>query len=332
MNNMMIITLFDSLYPCWTEEMLAKEGVDLCALRRLVREGLVEEADGVFSLSSAGAEEFRRLAIENFIEAAPREAPKDRRRAARAGAFTKLLDGAHRQRWGLKEYYTSKRLDIYPKAEGAELFAVDGEELKWSYLDSPEELELESLFPLRGIEGRMGRMASEAERGLSWLSEKRADLGSFSADLAYICRYDYMQYASFKGHPADLLGYVNADRFLFVFCDTEDEELEAIGRFRLWADLQRRVLLPGFFDIDTLEQDSISWLTLISRTEGEAEESAKRLSRFGSALTAGADPLEIWTISEEALEGVKDKREIIWELLPDTAHPVCRTTACCCRV
>ena len=67
-DNMMLITLFDSLYPCWTEEMLAREGVDLSALDRLVKEGLIRQEAGVYSLSDAGVAEFKHLALENFIE------------------------------------------------------------------------------------------------------------------------------------------------------------------------------------------------------------------------------------------------------------------------
>ena len=47
-DNMMLITLFDSLYPCWTREMLVKEGVDMAALERLVEEGLIVPEDGVY--------------------------------------------------------------------------------------------------------------------------------------------------------------------------------------------------------------------------------------------------------------------------------------------
>ena len=81
-DNMMLITLFDSLYPCWTEEMLVKEGVDTAALERLVKEGLIVRADGVYSLSESGADEFRRIALENFIEEKPGLFRGDKARSA----------------------------------------------------------------------------------------------------------------------------------------------------------------------------------------------------------------------------------------------------------
>ena len=95
----------------------------------------------------------------------------------------------------------------------------------------------------------------------------------------------------------------------------------------------RRVELTDYFDIDEQEQDSISVLYLVSAKEAEAAERAERLARFGAALTEGAEPFEIWTLSEETLFAVKDRRELIWELLPHVAHPVRRMEACgCCRV
>ena len=48
--------------------MLVKEGVDMAALERLVEEGLIVPEDGVYSLSETGVAEFRRIALENFIE------------------------------------------------------------------------------------------------------------------------------------------------------------------------------------------------------------------------------------------------------------------------
>ncbi|MFR5880241.1 MAG: hypothetical protein ACLUEQ_05240 [Cloacibacillus evryensis] len=108
-DNMMLITLFDSLYPCWTREMLVKEGVDMAALERLVEEGLIVPEDGVYSLSETGVAEFRRIALENLIEEKPGEAPADRVRSARAGGFLKLLNAAHLQRWGINNTIPRRR-------------------------------------------------------------------------------------------------------------------------------------------------------------------------------------------------------------------------------
>lgn len=329
MEKMLLLTLFDELYPCWTREMLAKEGVDLDAVASLAAEGLIIFEEGVYSLSAAGRAEFSRIALENFIEEKPGKAPADRVRAARAGALLKILDAAHTQRWGLKEYYTSPHLEIFPKLKDEELFRVDGDLLLWPYMEGEAQKKMEARFPLRGLRGREERMVEEARNAERWREENVSALDEFTPDILYVCRYDYQQYTNFKGHPCDPLRLINADRFIFVFDGGEEaDELREIGRFRRWAALRRHVMTPGYFDIDTQEQDSICQLLLVSAREAEAKERAARLARFGEAAAAGAQPIDIWTISEEALASVHDKREIIWELIPDIAHSVSRTTAC----
>ena len=109
-DNMMLITLFDTLYPCWDGQMLEAEGADMEAVAALAGEGLLDGRGGIYSLTEAGAEEFRRAALENFLDEKPGKAPADRARSVRAAKFLKKLDAAHAQRWGIKQYYTRPRL------------------------------------------------------------------------------------------------------------------------------------------------------------------------------------------------------------------------------
>lgn len=333
-DNMMLITLFDTLYPCWDAEMLKAEGADMEAVARLVDEGLLERRGGVYSLSSLGAAEFRRVALENFLDEKPGKAPEDRARSARAGKFLKALDAAHSQRWGIKQYYTSPRLEMFPKVPDGGLFRVDGGRLSWPYMEGADEREMEETFVPGGLWGRKERLEAACAKAAEWAEANRGRIDVYSPDVFYVCRYDYRCYEHFKPHPNDPLRLVNTDRFAFVFDGgDEGEELAEIGKFRRWTNFMRRVALIDYFDIDEQEQDSVSVLYLVSVKEREAVERAKRLSRFGPALTDGAEPFEIWTLSEEALFAVKDKRELIWELLPHTAHPVRRMEACsCCKI
>ena len=48
-DNMMLITLFDTLYPCWDREMLEAEGADMEAVARLAGEGLLDGRGGIFA-------------------------------------------------------------------------------------------------------------------------------------------------------------------------------------------------------------------------------------------------------------------------------------------
>ena len=333
-DNMMLITLFDTLYPCWDGQMLEAEGADMEAVAALAGEGLLDGRGGIYSLTEAGAEEFRRAALENFLEEKPGKAPADRARSVRAAKFLKKLDAAHAQRWGIKQYYTRPRLEMFPKVPDEELFRAEGDVLSWPYMESAAEREMEETFVPGGLWGRRNRIDAACEKAAAWRENRKELIDEYRPDVFYVCRYDHRCYDHFKPHPNDPMRLVNTDRFAFVFdCGDESCELAEISKFRRWTTLMRRVELMDYFDIDEQEQDSISVLYLVSAKEAEAAERAERLSRFGAALTEGAEPFEIWTLSEEALFAVKDRRELIWELLPHIAHPVRRMEACgCCRV
>lgn len=79
-DNMMLITLFDTLYPCWDAEMLEAEGADMDAVARLVDEGLLERRGGVYSLSSSG----QRSSAASRLRTSSTRSLERRRRTARA--------------------------------------------------------------------------------------------------------------------------------------------------------------------------------------------------------------------------------------------------------
>ena len=120
--------------------------------------------------------------------------------------------------------------------------------------------------------------------------------------------------------------FCHRGKILFDLPFREDEEdLASVAKFHLWLNTLRRMMIPGYVDRDTQEQDSVSWLVFTTEREDEAAELAEELGKFGEKLVENANPCEIWTVSMEALENVKEKRELIWELLPDIAHPAQRT-------
>lgn len=321
------ITFFDSLHPCLTAEILAEDGVGEAELSSLVRRGMLYCEEGVYFLTEAGRGEFLRAARESFIDAKPGDAPEDRARSARGAKFLRLFDAAFAQRWGIKEYYARPELPTFPELPGEEPFRAEGGKIVWPYMTSREEREMEEKFPLAGIEGRYEKMSAAAAAGAEWMRENEKSIGKFSPDIFFVCRYDYRYYEDFKGHPNDPMRLINTDRFAFIFDDGGDENLRKIGEFRRWLSLMRRAALPGFFDIDTQEQDSVSQIFFVTEEEGGAACCAEALIPFGASLTEGAEPFEIWTLSFEALAAVEEKRELVWELLPDIARPVRRMAA-----
>lgn len=323
-----LLTLFDSLYPCWNDEMLQMEDVGADSLTELIDAGFLCCVDGVYSLTERGIAGFEDAAREHYIDARPGIIPAGRVRAARTGLFLKLLDRAHTQRWGIKEYYRYPRLDIYPCVKPDEDYEISGGRVKWLYAECEVEKQFEENFPARGTAGRYGAMQSDAQKVRALRLEKENCFDTFTPDILYASRYDYKYYAEFSGHPGDTLGLINTDRYAFVYDGAcESEELSVISKFRRWVNFQRRAAVPGFWDIDTQEQDSVSQLIFVLESKAQAGRTAADLSRFGDSLVDGAAPFEIWTVSIEAMREVKGKEETIWDLLPAAALPVNRITA-----
>lgn len=320
-----ILTMFDEQNPCWTAELLELAGEDASGLDELVTSGSLELSDGIYSLTERGKADFVRARDELFLEGMPGTKPSDPARSVKRTKLRLLLDNAHLQRWGIKIYHAGQDLDFYPDLRREELLSFKNGTPEWSYTDSPLYRKINEEFKPALIEDRKTDLVTP-ERLSSWCEENSAWPGSLNVDLLYLCHYDFMQYRDFGGHPNDGLKVINTDRFLFLFPEPDIENnLVNVAKFHLWLNTLRRMMIPGYVDRDTQEQDSVSWLVFTTERENEAAALAGELGNFGEKLVENANPCEVWTVSMEALENVKEKRELIWELLPDIAHPAQRT-------
>ena len=321
----MIITMFSEEDPCWTAELLKLAGEDISVLDGLVSEGSLELSDGIYSLTEVGRNVYDKLKNELFLEGTPGQKPSDPERSVKRTKLRMLLDSAHLQRWGIKVYHAGQELEYYPGLKDEELVSLDSGFAKWEYTSSHQYEKINEEFGPAFIEARRTDLVTP-ERLSSWCEDNSMEPGRLDVDLLYLCHYDFMQYRDFGGHPNDLHKVINTDRFLFVFPDKDNEKnLATVAKFHLWLNTLRRMMIPGYVDRDTQEQDSVSWLIFTTEKEDEAASLAQELGVFGEELVENANPCEVWTISMEALENVGEKRELIWELLPDIAHPAQRT-------
>ena len=155
-------------------------------------------------------------------------------------------------------------------------------------------------------------------------------LDVFETDLLYLSRYDFQAYAAFAPLPGDSWGLLNADRFFCVEAPepqegSRREYLRVIGKFQLCLEVLRRMVLPGYMDLDSLDQDGINWLVFLFEEEAEAEKCVSLLAPFGLDLIRRSMPMDVWTLSFEALEHFSEKAETIHDLLPVIGKAVVRT-------
>lgn len=312
-----LLTRFTADHPCWTASLLARVEESGADLERLEAQGLLRCVDGVYWLTDKGRERFLQVAAECWLDEAPGAEPED---PARCVAVTRLwlaLDKGNLQRDGIKDYRFRLRIPVRPAAR--KLFSLDNAKLRWLWPDDPAVQAAARDFPRPAVaERRVDAVPLEKLR--QWREQPAVDL---PADLLFLCRYDVAYYKDFPGHPQDReLGLINSDRFFFALAKDLRHSLEILGLYQLWLHELRRVIIPGYVDTDTQEQSSVNWLLFVTESDAEARNLADQLRPFGHDLAAPAEPLELWTVSLQALEQAPPGQAVIWDLLPLKGHAV----------
>jgi hypothetical protein len=322
-----LLLLFDEENPCWTEKLVQLTGEDPALLADIVRDGLAERKGEICVLTGEGREAFLKEAAESYLSAEPGIPGLDLGKHLFRTRLRLLLDRKHIQRWGLKEYVPGACFSV-PDLEDALLFSLDGR-LDWKWPSSPAVERMRIDWPVTGLAAR--RIASPpADASARWFENLGEVPAVFETDLLYLSRYDFQAYTSFDPLPGDRWGLLNADRF---FCmDSPSPEtvslewfLGTVGRFQLALEVLRRMVLPGFMDLDSHDQDGINWLVFLFETEKEAERCVSLLAHFGQDLIRPAIPMDVWALSFEALEAFSEKAETIHDLLPVIGKAVVRT-------
>jgi hypothetical protein len=327
-----VLLLFSEEQPCWTPEMTKLGGWGTDALTALLREGLLSEEEGVYFLTPEGAGRFEKAA-EFFLPmraGLPAPTASGRRRDAGRGLLQLLLDTRHIQRWGIKEYIKPFRFEI-PGLEKHEIFSFDGEKLTWLYPGHPVFAAMARDFPASGLAARAAPPPEPGQiRG--WLDKNAPRRRTTEFDLLYKSRYDYRAYAHFPSLPSDPCGLLNADRFFFVFGppldtlgrDALSAALAKLGEFHILLTMLRRMFIPGYVDLDSLDQDGVNWLLYVYERGEDAEGLAARLAPLGESLAGPAAPLEVWSLSLDSLRERTETAESIHDVLPCAAHPIFR--------
>ncbi len=317
---------FDEQHPCWTAEMFPLAGLDEKKAECLLKQGSLAFDDGIYYLTKEGAELFKRAAQDNFLPINPGLPTHDKRLSASRSKLILLLDRRHLQRWGIKEYVSPFCFDV-PDIPDEELFNLEGDRLEWQYLKTQPFITMLRDFPMTGTAARR-KPAPSLEFIKGWLNRNVRSRRTSVYDLLYRSRYDFQVYAEFKPLPADPCSLLNTDRFIFSFAPKPVKEnlnayLMLIGEFHMMLTMLRRMYMPGYTDLDSHDQDSVSWLMLTFEHEEDSIMCAEMLKSYSDFFEEPAGPFDIWSISMEALNRA-EYAEMIWELLSFTAHPISR--------
>ena len=323
-----ILLSFDEQNPCWTTAALTLFGNDIRSVNALVNDGILLKKDDVYYLSELGLSQFEAVVEEAYLPLRPGVVKGvDIKQEALRVQLQLLLDKRHLQRWGLKEYCKPFRFEV-PALKREELYELREEKPTWFYPDNSFYTSLLRDFPITGLEARK-HPAPTAPIVTGWLDENMPQRKILEADLLYKSRYDFQAYAHFPPLPIDPCRLLDADRFLFFFTPPPTPEnlnafLSLLGDYHLFLTMLRRLYLPGYVDLDSLDQDGINWILFTYEKEEDALLCERFLKPYSPYLAGDAAPFEIWTLSLQALLEHNEVGESIHDLLPVVARPILR--------
>lgn len=306
-----LIMKFSQTHPCWTASLLERAGEDYKKIQVLEKKGLILSHDGFYWLSDLGRSAFSKISYELFIYETPGNIPDNPANSVIATELWLELERCNLQRWGIKRYLFRPQIPVRPALRRSKIFEIEDENnVRWLYKNN--------LTVKKVMENRK----SPSEILLEWL-ELPYDL--FVPDVVFLAEYDFENYLDFKRPKNDEMKIANTDRFAFSTAQSTEVQIEVIGKFHRWIIEQRFLRLPGCFDLDVHEQGSANWLIFLTEKQQTALTIQSELQKFGGSLTAPVNPMEIWTMSLEALRECPSQCEVIWDVLPKFAQPVCRT-------
>lgn len=313
------ILRFTEDHPCWTVALFERVGEDLSGLDGLERTGLLAREGDALWLTDEGRAAFARLAAELYVPDRPGEVPMDAARSLMATELWLEMERCNAQRGGLKRYLFRPKISVRPALSREDAWAIEAGRIAWRYLDAPTVRDVLAGPPPPTV----------LERSLDpWRPEALAAWRSlpsepFVPDVALLVDYDFEHYLGFEGHPGDEMRIINTDRFVFSAASTMEDRLDELGRFHRWLLELRRLRIAGWLDLDFQQQDSVSWLIFLVRSQGEARAVQTEMRALGPALTGPAMPMEVWALSLEAMRECPSGRELVWDVLPDVGLSIC---------
>lgn len=322
-----ILLLFTKGYPYWNEELVKLSGEDPSLLTDLHDRGLIQEKNNLYFLTCEGEEAFRETAEEYFYDAIPGEPGQDPAKALLKCRLSLLLNRSFIGRWGVKNFYPGKLLSFYPKLERKEICSLDPSKRPvWKYRDMGVINEIRKAFP-QERKTNLNPPISEIEK---WMTERNIEKGNLEIDLLFLHYCDFMYYMHKTPPASDTLKLMHADRFYMQFVREEFYSdpislFEEIGHFHLFLLYYRHLILPGNFDLDIHQQENLNALMYITETEAEAVRFYDRFHPLATELTEAAKPLDIWSLSIEAIETHPIKEDSHFDLFEKIGHRVAIT-------
>ncbi len=299
-----ILLLFSDDYPCWDSETVSLVGENPGSLAGLESSGRISQLGNGYVITQSGIHERDNISRENFV-------PVSRitrnitdidtaNRQLEINRMSQLLDRAFMTQWGIKEFTIHETFPLAPMLNDDEYFAVNGR-AKALWPDNDYVRSFMAEFPDKSYEAR--KLPAPGKTALdSWVSKNHIPCGNFTVDFVLRHHHDFEHYRQLFTPEGDIFGFVNASLiFAHKVRSKPQDLLPLIGKIHILFTLQRRIYIPGWFDMDSEEQEPMKLLTLVTDTASELRELTQTLRSWGNSLVDPARPMYIIGTSVEHL-------------------------------
>ena len=141
-------------------------------------------------------------------------------------------------------------------------------------------------------------------------------------------RADFNHYKNYEQLPSDKYKFLDADELFVQKVPAQLENLlPFIGKLHIFLAEQRRIFLPGWFDIDHDENEDWHLLALVTDTEAQLENLTKTLRTWGNDLIEPARPLFIIGSSIERLRNQKEQKRMLYDWFQEDTVKILRPDA-----
>jgi hypothetical protein len=326
-----LLLLFNSSLPCWDAETIITSGEDPSGLEYLVKSGDLMKIASAYVLTPQGIKTRERVAQELFLPDTPAgEIIIDEVRAdemLELNRMTQFLDRAFVTDWGIKEISVREKFPIMPSLNDDEFFIFDGGKVKAVWPENERVRKFLNDFPNFGVVAR--KFSAAGQEGLdAWAAKNNFSYGNLTVDFVLRSRADFNHYKDYEQFESDKYKFLDSDQlFVQKVPDKIENILPFIGKLHIFLTEQRRIFLPGWFDIDHDENEDWHLLCFVTDTERQLENLTAVLQRWGHDLIDPVNPLFIIGSSIERLRNQKEQKRTIYDWFQEETVRILRPDA-----